>query len=270
MPVRLFPGARGARIGFHMLHRDDNTRIKQQLYCPTDERVVERNEIVKGYEYRKGEYVIIEPEEIKKIEPKTSKAMEILEFVSADEVDPIYFETSYYLVPEEAGRRPYALLAKTLADGKMVGIAKITMHNREYTVVLRPYRKGILLQTIYYADEVREMESFGTDDVQVKEGEVKVAHQLVKALEGKFEPEKFHDTFEDNIKKLIKAKLEGTEVVSVEKPKAPAKVVDLMDALKQSLAQMEGKKKGPGRVTEAQRESTLHIAKKKPGKKKAA
>ncbi len=270
MPVRLFPGARGSRIGFHMLHRDDNTRIKQQLYCPTDEKVVDRSEIVKGYEYRKGEYVIIEPEEIKKIEPKTSKAMEILEFVSAEEVDPIYFETSYYLVPEEAGRRPYALLAKTLADAKMVGIAKITMHNREYTVVLRPYRSGILLQTIYYADEVREMESFGTDDVHVKEGEVKVAHQLVTALEGKFEPKKFHDTFEENVKKLIKAKLEGTEVVAVEKPKAPAKVVDLMDALKQSLAQMEGKKKGPARVTEAEHESQIKLAKKKSGRKKAA
>ncbi len=269
MPVRLFPGARGERIGFHMLHRPDNTRIKQQLWCPTDEKVVDRSEIVKGYEYRKGEYVIIEPEEIKKIEPKTSKAMEILEFVSADEVDPIYFETSYYLVPEEAGRRPYALLAKTLADARMVGIAKVTMHNREYTAVLRPYREGILLQTIYYADEVRQID-FGTDNVQVREGEVKVAHQLVKALEGKFEPEKFHDTFEDNVKKLIKAKLEGTEVAAVEKPKPPAKVVDLMDALKQSLAQMEGKKKGPARVTEAEQESRTQVKKKAGGRKKAA
>src|SRR5512140_875946 len=119
MPVRLFSGARGSRISFHMLHRDDNTRIKQQLFCPHDERVVGRDEIVKGYEYRKGEYVIVEPDELKRIEPKTSKAMEILEFVAADEVDPIYFETSYYLVPEEAGRRPYALLARTLADSGM-------------------------------------------------------------------------------------------------------------------------------------------------------
>ena len=103
MPVRLFSGARGNHISFHMLHRDDNTRIKQQLWCPHDERVVERSEIVKGYEYRKGEYVIIEPEEIKRIEPKTAKAMEILEFVKASDVDPIYFESSYFLMPEEAG-----------------------------------------------------------------------------------------------------------------------------------------------------------------------
>src|ERR1051326_1015925 len=272
MPVRLFSGARGSRVSFHMLHRDDNTRIKQQLYCPHDERVVGRDEIVKGYEYRKGEYVIVEPDELKKIEPKTSKAMEILEFVAAEEVDPIYFETSYYLVPEEAGRRPYALLAKTLQESEMIGIAKLTMHNREYTVVLRPYKKGILLQTIYYADEVRELDQFGSENVQVREGEIKVAQQLIKALEGKFEPKKFHDTFEENVKELIKAKLEGKEVAAVEKPKPSAKVVDLMDALKQSLAQMEGKKKGPGRVTELQEESAIHLktAKKKGGKKKAA
>lgn len=272
MPVRLFSGARGSRIGFHMLHRDDNTRIKQQLFCPTDERVVGRDEIVKGYEYRKGEYVIVEPDDLKKIEPKTSKAMEILEFVPADEVDPIYFDVSYYLVPEEAGRRPYALLAKTLEESKMIGIAKLTMHNREYTVVLRPYKKGILLQTIYYAEEVRELEQFGSEDVQVREGEIKVAHQLVKALEGKFDPKKFHDTYEDNVKKLIKAKLEGKEITPVEKPKPGAPVVDLMAALKQSLAQMEGKKKGPARVTEVEHESMAHVksAKKKSSSRKKA
>ena len=125
MPVRLFSGARGNHISFNMLHRTDNVRIKQQLWCPHDERVVERSEIVKGYEYRKGEYVILEPEEIKKIEPKTAKAMEILEFVKADDVDPIYFESSYFVTPEEAGRRPYALLCKALEESKYVAIAKL-------------------------------------------------------------------------------------------------------------------------------------------------
>jgi DNA end-binding protein Ku len=114
MPVQLFSGARSSSISFHMLHRDDLQRVKQQLYCPAENRVVERSEIVKGYEYRKDEYVVIEPEEIKKIEPKTAKTMEILEFVKADEVDPVFFESSYYLMPEEAGRRPYALLTKAL------------------------------------------------------------------------------------------------------------------------------------------------------------
>src|ERR1700749_3702751 len=110
MPVRLFSGARGTRVSFHMLHRDDNARVKQQLYCPVDEKVIERNEIVKGYEFRKGEYVVVEPEEIKKIEPKTAKAMEILEFVKQEEIDPVYFESSYYLAPDEAAKKPYTLL----------------------------------------------------------------------------------------------------------------------------------------------------------------
>src|SRR5205085_675222 len=127
MPVRLYSGARSNRVSFHMLHRDDNTRIKQQLYCPADNRVVERSEIVKGYEYRKGAYVVIEPEEIKKVEPRTAKAMEILEFVKTDDVDPVYFESSYYVMPEETGRRPYALLTKALEQSKYVTIAAITM-----------------------------------------------------------------------------------------------------------------------------------------------
>src|SRR3954465_8374080 len=264
MPVRLFSGARGSRVSFHMLHRDDNVRIKQQLYCPVDERVVERDEIVKGFEYRKGEYVIIEPEEIKKIEPKTAKAMEILQFVKQDEVDPIYFESSYYLMPEEAGQRPYALLARALEETGHLGIAKLTMHNREYTVILRPSEGGIMLHTMYYKEEVKRLDSFGKVDVQVKEAEVKVAHQLIEALAGKFEPEKYHDTFEDNVKKLIQAKLEGREVTEIEKPRKMAPVTDLMAALKQSLEQTG--KKPPRR---AESESQVHLVPKKSAKKKS-
>ncbi len=156
------------RISFHMLHRPDHVRVKQQLICPEEEKVVARDEIVKGYEYRKGEYVVIEPAEIKKIEPKTAKAMEILEFVKADEVDPIYFESSYYLVPEEPGKRPYALLAQALEETKYVAIAKLTMHNREYTVFLRPHEGGLMLHTMYYEDEVRKVEEFGKPDVKVR------------------------------------------------------------------------------------------------------
>jgi DNA end-binding protein Ku len=269
MPVRLFPGARGTRIAFHMLHRDDHARIKMQMYCPVDERVVERNEIVKGYEVHKGEYVIIEPEEIKKIEPKTAKAMEILEFVKSDAIDPIYFESSYFLVPEEAGKRPYALLAKALEDTRHLGIAKLTMHNREYTVFLRPHDGGLMLHTMYYQDEIREVESFGRPEVKLREAEVKVAHQLVQALAAKFEPQKFHDTFEDNVKKLIKARLEGKEVAVVPKPKL-APVVDLMSALKQSLAQMEPGKKGPQKAQAGSQAREMRAPAKRGSRKKAA
>jgi DNA end-binding protein Ku len=272
MPVRLFSGARGERVSFHMLHRPDKARVKQQLVCPEEEVVVDRSEIVKGYEYRKGEYVVIEPEEIKKIEPKTAKAMEILEFVKTDEVDPIYFETSYYLVPEEAGQRPYALLSRALEETGHLGIAKLTMHNREYTVILRPHEGGIVLHTMYYQNEVRHIDEFGRPKVEVKEAEVKVAHQLIEALSGKFEPEKYHDTFEDNLKALIKAHLEGKEVTPVAKPTKMAPVTDLMAALKQSLASMEGKKKGPQRVeaAEASGRAQVKSAAKKKRSKSAA
>src|SRR6266700_1680578 len=144
MPVRLFSGARSSGISFHMLHRDDLTRIKQQLYCPSDNRVVERREIV--------------------------------EFVKESDVDPVYFESSYYMMPEEAGRRPYALLTKALEESEYVAIAKLTMHNREYTVFLRPHEGGMMLHTMYYEEEVREVKDFGRPDVELKEAEVKVAH----------------------------------------------------------------------------------------------
>src|SRR6476660_6356959 len=207
MPVRLFSGARSNGSSFNMLHRDGLQRVKQQYYCPADNRVVERNEIVKGYEFRKGEYVVIEPEEIKKIEPQTAKTMEILEFVKASDVDPVYFESSYYMLPEEAGRRPYALLTKALEESEYVAIAKLTMHNREYTVFLRPHEGGMMLHTMYYADEVRSVEEFGAPDVELKDAEVKVAHQLIEALAAEWDPEKYHDTFQDNLKKLIRPSL---------------------------------------------------------------
>jgi DNA end-binding protein Ku len=243
MPVKLFSGARSSGISFNMLHRDDLSRLKQQYVCLADGKVVERSEIVKGYEFRKDEYVVIEPEEIKKIEPKTAKTMEILEFVKTSDVDPVFFESSYYMVPDEAGRRPYALLTKAMEESEYVAIAQLTMHNREYTVFLRPHEGGMMLHTMYYAEEVRKLEGFGAPDVELKDAEVKVAHQLIEALATEWEPEKYHDSFQDNLKNMIQTKLEGGKITEVEKPKKLAPVVDLMSALKQSLAEMEGKKK---------------------------
>ncbi len=260
MPVRLFSGARSSGISFNMLHRDDLQRVKQQYICPAENKVVTRDEMVKGFEYRKDEYVVIEPEEIKKIEPKTAKTMEILEFVKSDEVDPVYFESSYYMVPEEAGRRPYALLTKALSESEYYAIAKLTMHNREYTVFLRPHEGGMMLHTMYYADEVKKIEEFGAPDVELKDAEVKVAHQLIEALAGEWDPEKYHDSFQENLKKMIETKLEGGEIAEVEKPKKLAPVVDLMAALKQSLAQTEARKKPA---------TTTQYATRKSGRKEA-
>jgi len=268
LPVRLYSGARAEHVSFHMLHRDDHVRVKQQLVCPAEDKVIDRSEIVKGYEYEKGEYVIVEPEEIKKIEPKTSKAMEILQFAKQDEIDPLYFESSYFLLPEEGGARPYALLATALKKSGDVGIAKLTMHNREYTAILRPYEGGLMLHTMYYENEVRRLEDFKPPKMDVKDAEVKVAQQLIEALEADFDPSEFHDTFEENVKKLVKAHLEGKEMTAVEKPRKPAPVADLMAALKQSLSQMEGGKKKSQRVTASAKEEKIHLVGKKSGGKK--
>src|SRR4029078_3303027 len=228
MPVRLFSGARSSGISFNQLHRTDLHRVKQQLICPLDSQLLDRNDIVKGYQYRKNEYVVIEPEEIKKIEPQTAKTMEILEFVKTSEVDPVYFESSYYMLPEEAGRRPYALLTKALEESEYVAIAKLTMHNREYTVFLRPHEGGLMLHTMYYEEEGRKGEGFGAPDVELKDAEVKVAHQLIEALAADWEPEKFKDEFVENLRKLIETKLQGSELAEVVKQKAVSSVVDRM------------------------------------------
>ena len=194
MPVRLFSGARSSGISFNMLHRDDLQRVKQQYYCPADNRVVERSEIVKGYEFRKDEYVVIEPEEIKKIEPQTAKTMEILEFVKTSEVDPVFFESSYYMLPEEAGRRPYALLTKALEESEYVAIAKLTMHNREYTVFLRPHEGGLMLHPRYNAAEVRKEEGLGAPELEWRGAEDQVAHRHIDALAAQGGTEKEHCT----------------------------------------------------------------------------
>lgn len=235
IPVKLFPAARSESLGFHMLHKNCGSRVKQQLYCPVHEETISRSDTVKGYEYEKNRYVEIEPEEVKKIEPRTARAMEILEFVAADEVDPLYFENSYFLVPDEPGRRAYVLLRQALADRKKLAVAKVSMHNREYTVIVRPLEKGLAVHSMFYENEVRSIQDAGNvDGLEVKEKELELATSLVESLSASFEPEKFHDTFQDNLRKLVEAKLEGQPVEEVQKPKL-APVIDLMAALKKSL-----------------------------------
>lgn len=234
-PVKLFTAARADGISFNQLHKEDNSRIKQVIYCQAEDKPIPRSEIVKGYEYEKGHYVVVDDEDIKKMAPSTAKVMEILEFVKSSEVDPIYFESSFYIAPDQAGEKPYALLYDTLKRTGYVGVAKIAMHNREHIVIFRPGASGLLMHTMYYANEVRQVEEFRTDTSMVKEQELKLAETLVQSLAAPFEPEKYHDTYRDNLEKLIEAKVKGQEVVTP--PAAePAKVIDIMEALKKSLA----------------------------------
>src|ERR1700676_5446390 len=213
-PVRLFSAARSETISFNLLHKEDHSRIKQVTYCQVEDKPIARTDTVKGYEYEKDHYVVIEDEDIKKVAPKTAKVMEILEFVKADQVDPVYLESSYYVAPDEGGEKPYALLFQALRESNFYGVAKVAMHNREHIIVLRPGAKGILSHTMYYQDEIRQVEEFRTDTSLVKEKELAMAKMLISSLEADFEPQKYHDEYRDNLQKMIEDKIEGRKVVA--------------------------------------------------------
>ena len=199
-PVRLFSAARSETISFNQLHKDDNSRIRQVTYCQAEDKPVPRSELVKGYEYEKDRYVVIDDEDIKKVAPKTAKVMEILEFVKAEQVDPVYLESSYYVAPDEGGEKPYALLFQALRESKYYALAKVAMHNREHIIVLRPGAKGILSHTMYYQDEIRQVDEFRTDTSLVKEKELEMAKMLISSLEAEFEPQKYHDEYRENLR----------------------------------------------------------------------
>ncbi len=236
IPVRLYAAARRSRYELHQLHRKCHTRLRQPLFCPTCNRPVDKSEVVKGFEYEEGKYALIEPEEIKKIEPQSARSMDVLAFAKSSEIDPLFFDSSYFLVPEEQGRKPYQLLLKALEDKKRVAIAKITMHQREYTAFIRPYDRGLALHTMYYANEVREAPGYGkTEGVKLNPKEVKLAEQLVENLSEEFHIQKYRDEFQERLHALIEAKRRGHETASDLPQPRRAPVIDMMTALKQSL-----------------------------------
>jgi DNA end-binding protein Ku len=256
IPIRLFSGARGKTVSFHLLHKTDNSRIREVMYCDAEDKPVARADLVKGYEYNKGQYVVVTPEDIKNVTPPTETVMEILQFVKTDDIDPVYFESSYYVAPDANGEKPYALLLEALRQSRYDGLAKVTMHGREHIVILRPAERGIMLHTMYYADEIRDVPEFEPHRNLVNEKELKLAKTLIDSLVDDFHPEKFKDTYRQNLEKLIDAKVKGKEIKAQPQPKA-TKVVDIMEALRKSL---EEKKK----PAEAERK-TAH----KPARKRA-
>ncbi|MDZ4797914.1 MAG: Ku protein [Bryobacteraceae bacterium] len=235
IPIRLFAAARTERISFNQIHEPCHSRIRQQIFCPVCDRTVERSELVKGYEVEKDKYVIVEDRDIKKIAPESQETMEILEFVKLSEVDPLYFDTSYYLTPEDPGRKAYQLLLETMRKSEYAAMAKIAMHQREHTVIIRPREEGLTLHTIYYANEVRAIPEYGqTKNIEVKPQEVALAEQLVQSLAATFDPEKYEDLYQKRLTEMIEAKRDGT-VVKETAGRKLAPVIDLMAALQKSL-----------------------------------
>ncbi len=258
-PVRLFSAARAEAVHFHMLHKKDLSRVKEVWYCAEEDKPIERSEIVKGYETSKNKYVVVEDEELKQIAPTTATTMEILQFVAKDEVDPVFFESSYYIGSDNAAAKPYVLFMAALADTGQDAIAKIALHNREHIVLIRPSGGGLILHTLYYQDELHKANRSETPKAKYTARELELAKNLVGHLTAPFKPEQFRDTYRENVERLIKQKQKGQKITLVEQPrKAPA--IDLMEALKRSL---DAGKSGKGTPRPSHR-------KKAAGRRKAA
>jgi DNA end-binding protein Ku len=235
LPVRFVTAARNVSIELNQLHRSDHSRLKQVWFCAAENVQVAKEDVVKGYEYEDGKYVIVDAEEIKAAGPESARIMEVMQFVFAADVDPVYFDTSYYLEPGEGGEKPYALLYAVMQRAACWALTRIAMHNREHVAILRPGPRGIVLQTLYYQDEIRSVAEFRTDLETVKAGELDLAEQLVQSLLGPFKPEQYRDSYRENMMALIHAKVTGGEVQMEHKSSKP-QVLDIMEALRLSVA----------------------------------
>ena len=238
-PVKLHAAARSQSINFHQLHQCDQARVKQVLYCQAEDRPVSRAELVKGFEYEQNCYVVVAEHELEQMAPPSSRVMEVREFVPAAEVDPVYLDASYYVVPEPAGEKAYTLLYEALRRSSYAALAQWTCHNREHLVLLRPGRCGLLLHTLFHADEVRARDEFRTEVEWVAPREVELAGLLVEALAARFEPGKYKDTYRENLRALLDAKIRGEELKLEASAPVPAPVPDILEGLKASLARLK-------------------------------
>src|ERR1700733_600562 len=244
IPIELTPAARSERISFNQIHSVCHTRLKQPLFCPSCEKFVDRAEVQKGYEYEKDQYLLFSKEELEEIEPDSAKTMEILSFVKVEEIDPVYFDSSYYAKPGEAGVRAYNLLLDAMRKTGYVGIAKVTMHNRENIVIIRAGEKGFTLHTMFYQNEIRSSEAALPKKTEVSAAEANLATQLIESLAAPFDPSQYFDSYQRELEKLIEAKAHGKKLTVVPRGKIEP-VADLMAALKQSLkTKDEGAKRG--------------------------
>ena len=239
VPVRLYPAVRSsAGLSFHLLHEKDNSRLKQQYVCAKDGEVVPRSEMIKGYEYAKDRYVTLTDEELKALDEKATQGIEITEFVPADSVDPVYFERPYYLGPGKGGEKAYALLVKAMEDAGVYAIARRAARGKDYLVLLRPVDRRMVMEQLYHSDEVRPLGEIPLDTPAVRDNELKLAQQLIEQITSeRFQPERYEDEVRKRIEKLIARKVEGEDIVSTPEERPRAQVVDLMEALKASLAQ---------------------------------
>lgn len=246
IPIKLYTATESKDIKFRFLHKECKSPIRYQRFCPVCNEEVGNNELVKGYEYESGHFVVLEDEDFEKIPLESVKAIEIIDFVDLSEIDPIYFVKSYYLAPTELGLKPYHLLFKAMQETGKIAIARVVLRSKETLACLRLYEKALLMETIYYPNEIRSPEILPElhTEVNVNKNELKVAKDLIMNLSTEFKPEKYTSNYREALMKFIEAKIAGEEITIPQQPEN-ATVVDLMEALKASLAQVEGAKEKP-------------------------
>ena len=245
IPIRLYTAASSASVSFNLLHAACGSRIKQQTFCPTCNQTVERSALVRGYEALKGQYVRVTDDELKALEGEASQTIDIAEFVPLPQVDPIYFEKTYYLGPDKGGEKPYRLLADAMAKSEQVAVAKFIMRGKETLVLIRAAQGGLMLHTMYFADEVRDFgEIERGQSAKITDREMELALQLIKGLASEaFQPEQYKDEYRQRVLDLVNSKAEGKQLTAAPAVAERPRVVDLMAALKESLA--KGGRKPP-------------------------
>ena len=253
LPVKLFSTAESSsRISFNWLNRDTHNRVKQQYVDPQTGDVVPRDHMVKGYEFAKGQYVIFEPDELKALDAQATNTIEITEFVPADEIDRMYYDRGYFLGPDKGGGRAYRLLSAAMRETGMVAIAKYAARGKQYLVMIRPLDEGLMMEQLYYPDELRSFGDIEVEDGDVNDAELSLAVQLVEQASNEtFDASRYHDEVKDRVQELIAKKIEGEEISAAAEEAPETKIIDLMEALKASLsddAEEAKGKKGPKRA----------------------
>jgi DNA end-binding protein Ku len=256
IPVRLYPATQSsAAISFHLLHKKDGSRLKQQYICPRDGEIVPRDEMIKGYEFAKDQYVTFTSEELKALEEKATQSIDIDSFVPLSAIDPIYFERPYYLAPEKGGDKAYLLLTEAMRETGRAALARYAARGKQYLVMLRPSSDGraLILQELLYADEVRAMSDVPLPEGEAREAELKLAKQLIDQIATEtFEPSKYHDEVRERIQADIERKVQGHDISESAPAPEPARIIDLMAALKASLGKGSGAKAEHGHKAPAE------------------
>src|SRR5437762_7796043 len=245
IPVKLFSATEASRaISFNLLHKGCGSRLKQQYICIKEEVQVVREDMVKGYEFAKDQYVMFTPEELKAMEEAGTHMAEITEFVPIEAVDPVYFDKAYYLAPDKGGAKPFALLASALRESKRCALGRWAARGKQYIVMLRPVDDGLVMQQLLYAGEVRSIKDIEIPKTEVKDAELKLAKQLIEQqASDKFDPSAYKDEVRDRIESAVKKKVEsGQEITTVEAPEQGGQVIDLMEALRASLEKKPAKR----------------------------